>query len=266
MNKPEQQIAFFEGQSITFQVPSGDTYTIREQNADDDEILSKIDLKGNEDERIKNYNNFIRAIVTESLHGKRPLTEAEVLDMKTKDKYHILLKTRIHSIGGTLRFTTDCRNDECKEGKGLKFTEDLIQYDNDFKNPEGNGFKFQVKSYPVVNPGKHEEFSISTGKRFRYKLMDGHSELMMINLAKNSTVSDNSQLYIRQLEVWNANKWQMVQSLNFISKKEVIEVKAIIERNDKQDLLVMECKCPFCKHEWYMPFNSIKDFFFPMEI
>lgn len=270
MKTEDQKLQFFEGTNLgPFEVPSGDQYVIREQNLDDDEILSRLDMKGtNDSERLENYNNFIRAIVIEGPQGKRPLTSEEVLNMKNKDKYHILLKSRIHSIGKILKFKTQCRNEACEDGKELKFTEDLEQYDNDFKSNEGkgNGFKFQITPYIDRSNSLYDEFVLSTGRKCRYKYMNGHSELLMVNLAKNSVVSDNSMLYIRQLEVWGDGKWNVVSGLNIFGKKEGIELKARVETHDKQDMLVMECKCPYCKHEWYMPFNAIKDFFFPMEI
>ncbi len=259
---------FFTGHDLEdIQLPSGHIITIREQNADDDETLSQLDTD-NREQTIKNLNKFIPKIIKKNtFNGGTYLTVDEVNNLKLKDKYYILLKTRLHSIGSNLKFKANCPNKQCKEGKdGIDFVEDLTIYDTDLSkfNEEVERYKYQITP---CKSGKdtQREFVTSTGKRLRYTYMNIDAELKGM---ESKLLSDNTDLYLRNLEMYNPdeNAFMSLGSLNVFSKREKIEIRADIEKNDDQFMMLLELECPHCKREWQLPFLFLKDFFFPTEL
>ena len=86
----------------TFTAPSGIEYTIREQNGQDEEILTNV----GEATRFMNINNFLQAILMGS--SKKPnqkYTMEEILRIPLLDRQCILLQSRIFSIGEIMEFS-----------------------------------------------------------------------------------------------------------------------------------------------------------------
>ena len=85
----------------TFTVPSGHSYTIREQNGGDDDILSsKVWL-----EKLMNITNFISAIVVSTDYTQSgKLTPEEAFTLPVLDRDVILIQSRIHSLGKDVDF------------------------------------------------------------------------------------------------------------------------------------------------------------------
>lgn len=261
--------AFFEGEKLTFQTPSGHIVTIREQSAEDDEILSKLNPERKE-EMIKNLNAFLPTIIRENTYNNKASIDAsEVSEIKLKDKYYILLKTRLHSIGKNLKFDARCPNDEClTNGKRtiVPFKEDLSRYDTDLSKFDEDAERYEYQITPHKG-GKElkKEFKLASGKKLRYTYMNIASELRGSQL---DIISDNTDIDLRNLEMFNpdSGEWQIVQALNLFSKREKIEIRAEVDAMDAQWLMFLELKCPKCKREWVLPFLYLKDFFFPTEI
>lgn len=260
----EQELKFYQGQDLTFITPSGNEVTIREQNADDDEILSKVNPDKRE-ETLSNLNNFLTSIVRENdYNGGKHLTLSEVKKLKLRDKYYILLKSRLHSVGDKLKFTAICPNKQCKTE--TNFSEDLTKYDTDLSQfkEENKRYKYQVVPYQSKNEAK-VEFVISTGKKIRYTYLTVEAEE---KLSKSETISENTDFYIRNLEIENpqTKEYQMLGSLSIFSKREIMEIGKHVQENDKQFEMFMEMECPKCGRKWEIPFLYLKDFFFPGEI
>lgn len=266
MNSLEKQnpFTFFTGNDETFTLPSGHVITIREQNADDDETLSQLD-SDNKEQTLKNLNKFLPTIIRQNTFNNGSfMTPEEVLDIKLKDKYYILLKTRLHSIGSNLKFTAVCPDKKCKTK--TKFVEDLNVYDTDLSKFKEENERYEYQITPC-KAGKdlQRTFTLSTGKRLRYTFMNVAAELRGTNL---TILSDNTDIMLRNLEMFNpeTQEFEMLGSLNVFSKREKIEIRADIEENDDQFMMMLEMTCPKCKREWVLPFLFLRDFFLPTEI
>lgn len=266
----KQELNFFKGKELTFTGPDGNTYTIREQNGDDDEIVSSNDTE-KRPETIANLNRLIASIMLQNtLNGKNYLTLEEIGKMKLRVKYYILLKTRINTIGSSLKFSAICPNKDCKDLHGkrteTKYSEDLNKYDTDLTNFDKEAKRYQYQITPYTS-GKDTtgEFTLASGKRIRFTWLNVEAEQ---TLAKSKTISENTDFYIRNLEVRipATNEWQLVSSCNIFSKIDMMELSKIVEENDMQFQMFMELKCPKCEREWEIPFLYLKDFFFPREI
>jgi hypothetical protein len=263
-NQEQNGLQLYVGKQLTFHAPSGHVFTIREQNADDDETISEIDPE-NKSESIKNLNTLLsKIIIDNSVNGKKYLTADEVELLKLKDKYYILLKTRLHSIGKDLKFVYKCPNKECK--KEINFKEDLGKYDTDLSKYDAEAPKYKYQITPYRN-GKElfYDLTLSSGKKVRYFNFNVKEEFKLSKLTK---ISNNTELYARGIQLFNSSTglYETLGALNVFSKPDSIEINKHIEENDSQFEMFMEMKCPHCKHEWKSPFLYLKDFFFPGEI
>ena len=89
------------GKKLTFKLPSGYEVTIREQNGEDDDILSNpVDAK-----TFMNISKFIAGIVTDTdITATRLLTPEDVQKMPSLDRYAIMVNSRVFSLGEILDF------------------------------------------------------------------------------------------------------------------------------------------------------------------
>lgn len=256
----------YKGLEKTFKLPSGNSVTIREQNADDDEILSQIEtataLEASREEDIKNLNQFIvQIVVFNQATGNRYITLKEVEAMKLRDKYYILLMSRIHSLGSDINFEWGCRNKACKHKFDVEddLTRFINPWDNTAEEPE-------FKPYPE-NAGDFHELTLASGKVVRFKYMTVQSELDVLALSKD-TINRNTELYARELSLKtdeDPSGWLKLSNLAIFSKKEIGPIRNAINKVDSQAALIKEVDCPKCQSPNIVPYTSLKDFFFPAE-
>ena len=253
-----EQLQVFKGRELRFTLPSGKEITIREQSAADDDIITS---NNRNDNPLENLNRFIMAITTQ-FNGKNNITMDEVLGLGLRDKYFILLKTRIHSIGETLDFKYNC---SC--GCESEWTENLLDFDRDFSNPEDpNAGPKAPLPYPQGANGFFE-ITLSSGKKFRMKYLDGYGENFVLRALKNNTLAKSMELFSRELH-WLPETGEPVKvsSLNAFSKKEGIELSKAVNNIDPQFLMGSEIICPNCQKEEFVSLIGIPDFFFPAGI
>lgn len=256
-----QELSVYTGTPLRIFLPSGFEVTIREQNGQDDETLSMI-TNGKPRDQMDNINRFITSIVTyNSLTQKNFMTLEEVENLKLKDKYYILLKSRIHSLGDEVVFKNTCSNPNCKHE--MECTEDLNQYDADLENynPEASAYKFAIKPYEVGPEITHHEFTLASGKTLRFKYLTGKSEKKTLEFYRTNA-SRNTDLYIRELEIKSSNGWMVLGSMNVFGPKEMAAIRKEVEKHDSQFIMASEVNCPACGNEMLIPLNGIQDFFF----
>lgn len=248
--------------TLKFKVPSGFEVVIREQNGDDDDIISR--LKNNNDGT--SINKFIASIClsVEGLPGKP--SHNDILKWKNRDKYYVLLKSRIFSLGDTLTYKYKCINPNC--GKEETFEEDLKLYDRDFSKPveeTNNGFKYQIQPYLTGEPVV--ELDLTSGKKVRYKYLNGLSEKKLLEINKDE-ISKNTELLVRDMEYFNSsnNQWTKLQRFDVFSSRDMMEIRSHISKHDIPFDAVSECKCPYCETVANISLLAQPSFFFPQEI
>lgn len=245
---------------LKFKIPSGLEVTIREQNGDDDDVISR--LKNNNDGT--SINKFIASICleVEGLPGKP--SHNDILKWKNRDKYYVLLKSRIFSLGETLTYNYKCINPDC--GKESTFEEDLRLYDRDFSKPleeTNNGFKYQVQPYLTSSPTV--EIDLTSGKKVRYKYLNGLSEKKLLEINKDE-ISKNTELLVRDMEWFNGGQWHKLQRFDVFSSKDMMEIRSHITKYDMPFDAVSDCKCPYCQKVANISLLAQPSFFFPQEI
>jgi len=244
--------------TLTFKTPSGFDVTIREQNGEDDEIISK--MKNSTDGSA--VNKFLANIITS--HNGTKVTHEGIILWKNKDKYYTLLKSRIFSLGGTITYKHQCVNLECQ--KESTFEENLNLYDRDFSKPlEESEIDFQYQVTPYVNGEKlEEELTLSSGKKIKYKYLNGESEKQLL-AANKDEISKNTELLVRGIQWFHEEKWQLLLNFRSLSSKDMREIRENIKKFDLPFDAVSEVKCPFCQNRDKISLMAQADFFFPLE-
>lgn len=258
-----EKLEIFKGQQLTFTTPSGVPVTIREQSAQDDDLLSA--LSGNVQDRILgNMNKFIAQIVQENgFNNKNHLTVEEVENLKLKDKHYILLKSRIHSIGEDLDFEHICQNEDCnhKYPVSINLTK---TFDADLSRPlkEQETTEYTITPYPK-GTDSHFEITLSSGLRLRLEYLTGKGEIFMLRAFENKNITGNTELLARNLSYWDGQEWKLLKSLNVFSKRDSIEIRKQLKGIDEQFNGGVATTCPKCGNEAFLPFTTLPDFFFP---
>lgn len=256
------------GRMIDLLLPSGLTVTIREQNGNDDDVLSsqsKDDLDSN------GINRFVAGIIMKNdfpfakTQGK--ITDKEVLKMPLRDKYFIVVSSRVFSLGNLLKFEWDWQNGELP----IAYEDDLSLYLWDYKKEfpkegEDNYFKERIKPYTnVSNDNPVREFTLTSGKTIRYKLLNGESENFLLKLPlEKRTV--NAGLKARKLQLFVEDDWLDVVNFSSFNPREMAEIRRDIEQYDSQFDGITTIENPNTGQTLDIPLMNIPDFFFPREI
>lgn len=244
-------------------LPSLYTVVIREQNGEDDDILSNESTASD----LTNIDMFLASIIIETnlpfAKGKR-LTYRDVPKMALADKYFILISSRIHTIGNIITFPYDW-------GSNLgtfTYEEDLNNFIWDYnkelpKEGDNDYCEFRIKPYSK-NPYEAHEFILSTGKRLKFNFGNGESEKYMIKLSPDKR-SQNSELRARNLELYVEvdQKFIRVESFSTFTKREMIEINRIVKEIDPPLTILSELKHPSTGDKAYVSPVQHKDFLFP---
>jgi hypothetical protein len=242
-------------------LPSGFKVIIREQNGDDDDLISSVALA----ESGTSFNMFIASITVWSELTNKPMTMEDVMNLKLRDKYFILMSSRVFSIGPILKFKYDW-----KDGRPpVHYEDDLRPYLWDFtkdmpKENEPGYFKYRVKVYPN---GKETErtFTLSSNKEVKYKYINGHGEKYLLELG-NDKLTINAELKARELELKIDGKWFKVENFKHFSARDMQELRADVSVNDERFDGLTDLVNPSNLETLTVPLIGIQDFFFPRGI
>lgn len=247
------------GRVFSAVLPSGDTIAIREQNGEDDDILSNLaDVK-----KLESANNFLSGVIVfHSRYGKI-FTPEMVKKMPIRDKYISLLLTRIFSFGDTLSFKWTWEGDS----EPIEYTEDLNIYLWDYSKPTPNkGDKdfntSMIRGYES-DPYEFIELTTKSGKKLRLKYLTGEAEMYLLNLNDNDR-SRNKEFLARGLEMFIEDKWQLVSNFKSFSPIDMKDIrKALLV--DLPFALTTWIEHPLNKIKEEIDITSLEDFFFPSD-
>lgn len=253
------------GRMARTMTPSGRIFIIREQNGNDDDILSNPERMRD----LSNIDDFLHAICIKEIISEKevPVTFESIVNMAQKDRFHLLIFSRVHSLGKDIKFNYHWDDEDTP----TTYIDDLSQYLHDYSKPfpeagEEGYFKYRIPPYPEKIT---EPFSLTTksGKHFRFNVMTRQGEKMLLNLGPNQ-VTKNAELKARNLEYKSeTGEWITVENFFMFSKMDMIEIhKAVLEVDPNYNLLT-ELEHPKDKERKILfPIMSSADFFFPVEI
>lgn len=247
----------FQGLTQTIILPDLEPIQIRETNGEDEGIISSLqDATTGE-----NLNKFLASVVKiPTEEDLKRATVQDILNWPLNNKYYTIFKVRRLSLGDILKFNHTCTNPAC--GCITEYEDNISEYDNDFKNPTPGTNKIQ----PYPN-GKYREITIllSSGKRVKWYVRDGNSEKVALETPLDS-LNKNSSLIERNLQIANGDKYEKVTNFKIFSSKDMVEIRASVEKYDKAWDCTLTLKCPKCQNTDKPSLFSIPDFFFPTAI
>lgn len=251
-----------------FIAPSGFSYTIREENGEDEEILSN---QADAQNGNMNLTKFIAAIVVKTdftEHGK--LTIQDALNLPFLDRYTILLQNRIFSLGHMLDFSFQWPGEEAP----ITYEQDLreLLYD-DYSQPipeeEIEAKPFAIPRYPDQELAKtlhyrDYELTLSSGKVIKLDWADGNAEYMISKLPVNKQTR-NSSLIARNLCLKVGEKWEKVQRFHLFSVRDMAEIQKAANNMDPTTSLMVEIENPTTGDTQMYPIVIAPRFFFLTE-
>jgi len=212
----------------TFKVPSGFEVTIREQNGADDDVLSN----AKNAENGMSIVHFLHGIITNFSHLNRKPTLDEVKNLKIRDKYVIIIISRIFSIGQFVEF--EYKWDDLTVP--TKYVEDLSHFIWDYNNPfpeVGDKDYDTLRIQPYKNPADTvREFTTKSGKKLRYKYSNINSEIYLLAITSKGEYSVNKEILARELDQDINGSWVRVQNFASFSNSDMKDIRADIVDND----------------------------------
>lgn len=245
-----------ENRQKEISVPTGKRYIIREQNGYDDEVLSQVTSVDDADV----INRFMANIILKDSEGNTVYHE-DVLKMPLRDKYTLLIQSRIFSLGAELKFEYDWGTNVPPQS----YTDDLTQYVwDDYNSPfpaPGSPmyFKYRMPPYaPSVIEGV--EFEVD-GLKMKFNLLDGKGETYLLKLqAGNQNI--NQELIARNLSVYKEG-WVKVVNFAGFTARQMSHIRAKIKQFDERIEVLTLIDHPFSGQTIEIPLIGIRDFFFP---
>lgn len=259
--KMEETLGF---KTKEFTLPSGCTITIREQNGDDDDIISNAALAKNGN----HINAFISAITIKTnitTHGK--LMIKDVMKMKIRDKYAILFMSRVFSLGAQCEFEYDWGKDN---GGKVTYEDNLENYiwdysKGDFPDP-GHEDYFDQRIRPYINGNEdRRELELTSGKIISYEYLNGFSERYLLELPQEK-LTKNAELKARNIEQKLGDKWVKIDNFRFFTPQDMKELRDDVKLYDPTFEGLMDIENPKTGNITKFPIILSPDFFFPGEI
>lgn len=250
------------GKTKEFITPTGDVITIREQNGNDDDVLSNIKSA----KEGKSFNKFIQGIVLNSLRYGGTLTDDNVMDMPVRDKNFILIQSRIFSLGNEVEFKWNWGTQEKPDFK--PYMEDLNDYIWDYALPfpkegEENYNKERVEPYQTEDT--FIELTLSSEKVVRFDYLNGRGEKYILECRDKDNLSINTSLLARNFRLRNLNgNFDIIQNFSCFSSMDMKEIRSYLSKYDREFELMSDITHPKTGITESVSLIQLPDFFFPL--
>ena len=225
---------------MAFTLPSGYSCEIREQNGEDEEILSNPSSIKN----FMNINEFIAGLVVKTdftTSGK--LLVDDVLKLPLLDRHVILINSRIFSLGEELEFNYNWDRGNGKTSQ-CTYTQDLKDYlfEDYGKQPTEEELEAKPDAVPYYalpedpnHPGKVKltdlVIELSSGKELLWDVATAGSELYLMKLGMDN-ITRNKDLLARNLRLKVDGHYEKVQNFKLFSVRDMAEIRKAITSVD----------------------------------
>lgn len=253
------------GNTLTFKLPSGYEVTIREQNGEDDDILSNpVEAKS-----LMNISRFLSGIIVDTDYNDRHrLTPEEVQDMPSLDRYAIMMNSRIFSIGKELDFDYDWSMSEGKPDKKSYVVDLSKEFLFDYsKVPSEEEMDEKPNAIPFYPSGKQQKdihLVTSSGKELTFDLLNANGEAYVLNLPEAERTK-NQELIARNLKLKVGDNYELVKNFKMFSVKDMMEIRKTVKDYDPIFAGVTEITNPDTGKSILIPVMSVDNFFYPRE-
>lgn len=261
---------------MAFTLPSGYSCEIREQNGEDEEILSNPATIKN----FMNINEFIAGIVTNTnftTSGK--LLVQDILKLPLLDRAVILLNSRIFSLGEELEFSYKWpRANGSKDPQEFTYTQNLKDYlfedygvkpTEDELNNKPDAVPYYLLPEDPENSGKVKlrdlTFTLSSGKEIMWDVATVESEQYLMKLGIDN-ISRNKDLIARNLRLKVDNNWEKVQNFKLFSVRDMAEMRREILSSDPSFTGNTEIEDPITHNKTQVSILAVPTFFYLTEV
>lgn len=261
---------------MAFTLPSGYSCEIREQNGEDEEVLSNpANIKN-----FMNINEFIAGIVIHTdFTASGKLLVQDVMKLPLLDRAVILINSRIFSLGEELEFNyTWPRLDGSKEPKEFTYTQNLkdyLFYDYSQK-PSEEELEAKPDAVPYYlleedkdKPGKIKLtdlcFTLSSGKEIMWDVATVESEQYLMKLGFDN-ISRNKDLIARNLRLNVDGNWERVQNFKLFSVRDMAEMRKEILSVDPTFTGNTEIEDPITHNKTQVSILAMPTFFYLTEV
>lgn len=248
---------------LTFMIPSGWVITIRESNGRDEDEISK--MRGNPLKAVEAMCMYASGLIVKTnIPGQEKPTPSDIMKWKISDRYYVLLKCRIHSLGDVMKFKWEWPE---KPELPIEYVEDLNTYDRPLHIDDGIEAKdwIKVKMYKLKGAAGRE-IVLTSGKKIRYEFLTGVGEKQALEIPEGQTTV-NTELIVRNFQWLNTEgAWINVQDFSIFTSREMKAIRKDVMDHDYQFDLKMKLENPYTQRTQYVPLIGMPDFFFPTEI
>lgn len=254
----------FNFRTFQFTTPSGHQVVIREQNGEDDDILSN----PVEAQTMMNLSRFISGIIVECDYTENTkLTPQQAHELPALDRYCILFNSRKFSLGDTVDFTYDWGEDN---GGKQEYTQELDEFLFDYSKlpteEEAAAKPNAIPFYPMGGQFKDITFETSTGKKLKFDLFNARAEAYLLELPMDQRTK-NKELVARNLMLEVDGKWDRVTNFRMFSVSEMKEIRAEVTGNDPVFYGTTTIENPRVPGQvTEVNIVALKDFFYPGEM
>lgn len=254
------------GNKLTFKLPSGYEVTIREQNGEDDDILSNpVDAK-----TFMNLSKFIAGIVTDTdITATRLLTPDDVQKMPSLDRYAIMINSRIFSLGNILDFRYDWDGPADGQVRTVDYEvnlreEFLFDYGVIPTMEEMEAKPNAIPFYPVPKQSKDITFNTRSGKELCFDLLSAEGEAYVMNLPLSERTK-NQELIARNLKLKVGENYEPVKNFRLFSSQDMMDIRSTIKGMDPIFAGTTQIEDPETKQKIMVPVMAVDNFFYPRE-
>lgn len=264
-------------------LPSGMSVIIREQNGEDDAVISNLAMQAD----ASAINSFIQGLIVwyPNASGKNNLpTVEDILLMPLRDKYALMVKSRIFSIGNILEFDYtwdasiglkgfyDQNLNDFVWDYGKEFPEDATHEDYNKErippyklSPLDDGYIYFDTTGHIFTD-KTQVTAPDKGKALRFKLLDGYGEKFLLGLGEMRT-NVNSKYIARNLSLLKNGVWYPVENFREFNPKDMQILRRMVMDSDVEYDGLTQVDHP-TKSDIItnIPLLTIPNFFFPVGI
>lgn len=252
----------FKGATKEIKLLCGDLVTIREQNGEDDSVISKMkDARTGE-----NISKFLASIIVGFNGSDARLSHKEINEWKVSDKYYLMIHSRILSLGPDLHFEHVCQNAKCS--KKTAYDENLLAYIIPDKKSKEDVIKLfeDNPNKPLAYPkgsDTERDFITRSGKKVKYKFLNSGGEKYMINMDPEET-NVNMEYTKRDLQLYHNNEYQSISNFAIFSSRDMMDIRSDVAKNDPVFEAISDIICPHCNLHHTVSLVAVTDFFYPV--
>lgn len=255
------------GRKHTFKLPSGYEVTIREQNGEDDDVLSN----ATQARTLRNLSNFISSLVVDTdMTATRMLSPDDAHKLPALDRYVIMLNSRIFSLGEVMEFgykwpskLPDGPSTEVEYEVNLK-DEFLFDYGVVPTMEEMEAKPNAVPFYPHGKRTTNIEFTTRSGKELCFDLLSAEGESYLINLPE-SEATKNQELVARNLRLKVDGNYEVVKNFRMFSPQDMMDIRSAVKGADPLFHGTTEIVNPETHERAFVPVIALDSFFYPRE-